>query len=1625
LAKSYNTEMKSRITILRTSPQILLAIIWVLTCLLTNTSAQTVTVTAKSDVDTAPLNSDAINQRLLNFSISSTEETNLTSLTIHATKPIAGRFDNFRLYGSSTASFGDATLLGSGTVSSQTILFSFSFELTTSEQFIFVVADVDPQTNQATDAIGFSFDEEDITVDDGNINEVEVVSLAYDFIDTIKPSIVSQSPTPNQTNISLSLNQITFTFQEPIVVVGDNSTLNKTIYLININTSTLNTIPLADITVSNEVVSLSLSTNLDAASTYTVVVGNEMIQDVYGNPFDGIAIENWKFTTVDNSPVVTSMDTELCKGETITINGNYFGSSPTVTFNGTNVTLLTSSTTSITFQIPTSAASGIADIVIINPENSLQVLVNTIIKNVLTANLTPYSDPNQPTLGSAYQIKLNSTQSHAQYKIREIPNAFESPVPGGSTLSFGPYTKNAAGTYTYEIMASSSGCQDVTYTHQIVFQALTAHPGSNKSICEGGSTVIGGTPAATGGSGFYQLSWTGPNGFTSSLSNPTVTTAGTYILTVKDHLGIEKNASMVVTEIPKPTFNFVEIPATYYTNQSPTKLVAQVTPAGGTGMFQGLGVVKHGDGEYYFHPSIAQPGNGILITYFYTSSEGCQFYEEIPVDVLLESPINNLKTNYCIYEGTSEISINENTIPHHNSNEIVFANSNGDEINSSDPNYPLTLIPNTTPKRYVFNPEKAYNLLHATNQYDFQFVVKGNRVLGVGGIGITVPVKFALVPSKINPFTIKPTILGITEGFSICNNTSAITLTASTDNNNYLTESYQVHDFATNNIAPSLISNQSGTYQFLTQQVTFAQNEAYRQYKIIYNYKDNLGCAGRVETNPFNVVKKPALPIAENQQYCQFFEGAVTLTASGQFNDLSWYTDASLSDPNPGKGTIYNTHVSTSTSKSQKFYVTDNFGGCSSDAKEVTLDITPVPNLNLDIDSQCLDKPGLFQGPSDANIIEYEWNMGDGTTASTKNVTHTFTRVDEYRVSLKVYYDNNGQVCYAADTVRVNVGDNPTPNFTYAHVCAGDVTLFEGSSDITVQQFAWNFGDGDVVAAGLTNATVNQHNGRTGGTYQKPTHAFNSNGDAFTVSMTAYTSLGCHTTIQKTLNILPYLQHSTTTPYLMSQVDNEKGFWSVEDQKGNSTWEFNKPTTPILGSEDFAWVTNANGLYASNDLSYVNSPCLDISNIVSPVISLDYKINTQRAADGAALQYSEDGVTWFTLGATQSGKFWFNEVGIPLGGNNQAWSGELINETEDWFEAKHRLDVINNKQKVRFRIAFYSGQETELEGFAFKDVRIESRNRKMLVENFTNEGAPQSALNNTEFYNLTATDLVKLEYHTSFPTESTMNRQGQVDQNARTAFYGITNNTNMIPRVFLDGYSNGNLIPGQNSWYLSEVLYRGLESSPFQLVIETEPTSEGSIHINTHVTALRETNNHAMLHIVLVEKNVNTNKFVVRKFLPHAAGTRIMSSIIEQPNATQTFSQQWNVTNIDNLEELAIVAFIQDEITKEVYQAEFKEFPEHLPTIITGVEKMQETFLKLYPNPVTTPHVMLEFKSPLTHDVQVSIIDNKGITAQSLALPKGKSRYELNVQDLTSGIYILRIQHETGFWNTKFVLTTD
>ncbi|MEM6964076.1 MAG: fibronectin type III domain-containing protein [Bacteroidota bacterium] len=172
--------------------------------------------------------------------------------------------------------------------------------------------------------------------------------------------------------------------------------------------------------------------------------------------------------------------------------------------------------------------------------------------------------------------------------------------------------------------------------------------------------------------------------------------------------------------------------------------------------------------------------------------------------------------------------------------------------------------------------------------------------------------------------------------------------------------------------------------------------------------------------------------------------------------------------------------------------------------------------------------------------------------------------------------------------------------------------------------------------------------------------------------------------------------------------EDDNGGWMVDlDASANGSWAFGEPAgTDIPNAADGvnAWVTNLNGNYNNNELSYLVSNCFDFTNVNdNPTISFSINYDTETNFDGCWLELSIDGgQNWVKAGILGSGVNWynFNNTSQGLG---DVWAGN----SGGWITAKNLLGGVAGQSDVRLRFVFDSDPSVNgFEGIGIDDVAI-------------------------------------------------------------------------------------------------------------------------------------------------------------------------------------------------------------------------------------------------------------------------------------------------------------------------------
>jgi sarcosine oxidase delta subunit len=430
-----------------------------------------------------------------------------------------------------------------------------------------------------------------------------------------------------------------------------------------------------------------------------------------------------------------------------------------------------------------------------------------------------------------------------------------------------------------------------------------------------------------------------------------------------------------------------------------------------------------------------------------------------------------------------------------------------------------------------------------------------------------------------------------------------------------------------------------------------------------------------------------------------------------------------------------------------------------------------------------------------------------------------------------------------------------------------------------------------------------------------------------------------------------------------------------------------------------AWATNLTGNYGDSRQSMLASPIFDFRQVSKPMVSFSYWCNMQ-PGDGVVLQATTNsGVTWENVSTLHGGKNWYGASGLafPLGSGNAyayGWSGQA----PDWYVAAARLEHLAQDSAVQFRFYAVSDATGNSVGFGFRDFCIGSRSKVVLQEGFFDLGVPgnRAAANSMyDLVNANDSDLVMVGYHHNDSFQS-------LQYAGRAYTYQVPQN----PFECVDGiaYQSANIA----SWNQDSVYRRIFEKPRFQ--IDSLPFSLLGTSI-TPAVAVRYLEGDTLtdgirVHLAVVERIVglalpDTAEWVLRAMLPSTAGYLIQPPI----DATQvhSVSSTWTLQNIHDPDQLGVVAFVQDAVTREVYQAAYF----GARGAIVGTENalnIPASEIALYPNPaIDVVHVV----SDRARITAYRLIDPLGRVVQQGDV--GQLQFELSVSDQAMGIYFLQL----------------
>ncbi len=830
--------------------------------------------------------------------------------------------------------------------------------------------------------------------------------------------------------------------------------------------------------------------------------------------------------------------------------------------------------------------------------------------------------------------------------------------------------------------------------------------------------------------------------------------------------------------------------------------------------------------------------------------------------------------------------------------------------------------------------------------------------------------------------------------------------------------------------------------------------------------------------------------------------GAGTGSISFYKNSLLTILSLDVAD-NPSNQAFVNYNFNPSSERTVSFLITQTtdkalplFAGCTSQARTLNVLLHPLPAAAFTASQFCEGTATQFTGPTalpsgPAGITyavkSYAWKFGDGNSTTTnpdisslQNPAKTYSQRGSYSPSLTftTATTNTNFECSNTytQTPPIEIGPVPQTDFTFSNQCFGDNTSFVSSSGSlfdntspgkTIQTWQWVFDTANAGTSSLTQTALPNP------APPPPPPNFNyARPGSYTASLRLTSELNCFETKTIPVYILPKIAVSDTNIYgegfeNNSNVPNSNnpsnfGAWASETFKNSNSWNLVQPaagpniTITTGSSSPTAWVAGLNGVnktYSQNEISVLNSPCFDISGLSKPIIAFDYIADTRVGNDGAYLQVSTDnGLNWSTFGKKDQGILWYSNsfiTGLSGSGNlgqstgQEGWDGT---QATAWATARYTLSKNLPPPNMPLRFRFYFGTQaivnpanSKHSGFGIDNVFIQSSNRTVLAESFSNSSASGAGTFNTNFKNFQAStsifSLVKIQYRTSFGGDDVDNKLNPADPMARAAFYGLSSAQSGL-RGFIDGsdglsnsssnsYFNGNIFSVQppaapsnaDNYYDTRILVPSPVSIKQTSFITKDTNTDDVVNVRATVDVYNSplpAGKDYFIHLAIVE-NVN-GQFILRKMLPDASGTRLTSLAAL---STQIVNYTWKVSSPYDPNKLSAICFIQELGSKDILQA--NQIPLAVSALVTGVEPGNMSPMSFYPIPADKELLISLGEAALTN-TPVLMYDAVGKAVHQTTIDKGQQSKTVSTQDFAPGVYIIQLETDKGTVRKKVMV---
>ncbi|XZF14901.1 gliding motility-associated C-terminal domain-containing protein [Chitinophagaceae bacterium MMS25-I14] len=739
-----------------------------------------------------------------------------------------------------------------------------------------------------------------------------------------------------------------------------------------------------------------------AAGTYSVVTLLNGCQS---------AITGSVTVTVNVTPVISSssfINPSTCSGTngSITMNGMAASTPYTINYskNGTPATPVNiSSSLSGAVTIPNLGAGTYTNITVGSGAGCTSAPLASVTLTDPALPATPVAGSNSPVCaGQPLNLTSSTATSGVTYSWTG-PNSFTSAAQNPTIAAV---TAAAAGTYTVTVTSTSTLCTSAPNTTTVTVKPLPIDPtaGSNSPVCQGQTLNLTATATTSGAT----YSWSGPNSFTSTTQNPSVSPVtlaanGAYtVYTLLNGCQSANSSTVNVTIKPLPAIPTVSSNSPVCSGTGNTlQLNAASTTTGVTYSWAGPNSFT----SAAQNPSVAAPTTAATGTYTVTVAlAGCTVTGTTNV-IVNQTPGAPGVTNisYCQYEPSVA---------------LVATGTNLKWYTAATGGSPLSAapIPSTqTPGSYTWYVTQTDGVNGCESQRS--------------AIVVTVKAK-PLAPTGTNAYT-----------FCQFESTQPLTVTGQ----NLLW--YLVASGGTgSSIAPAPNTAVAGTYSiWVSQTVNGCESD---RFKI-----------------DITVKAKPAPPVVTTPiYYCQY-SASSPLTAIGQ--GLKWYNvsvggNGSSTAPTPSTG--YQDTIT--------YYVSQTVNGCESDRSRIDVIVHYLPNGVIIASKSQVCQYDTASFTYFGNALpgaQYDWKTPIGVTTIVSGnasgpgpIAIRFDSSGKYEVRMQV----NDHGCVSNATFY-DITVKPAPyirSVVPANACVDEtVQIALNYATAGIDNYTWNFDGGNIM----------------------------------------------------------------------------------------------------------------------------------------------------------------------------------------------------------------------------------------------------------------------------------------------------------------------------------------------------------------------------------------------------------------------------------------------------------------------------------------------------------------------------------------------------------------------------------